>query len=591
MQNPKDTYTSLVTDYKAQLTKAQSALFTSSMIRLAVFLVGVIAIYFLWAQTRLVIGIVVAEIVLFLILVSRHNKLQYKRNFLQELIALNETELRVLNRDFHDLPSGEKFKNPLHAFSQDVDLFGRGSFFQYLNRTALESGTRKLAEFLTANDITEIPQKQEAVQELAGHLSWRQQFRATAALVKADYDAKEILSWLKNYSSFMPKLMRWVPNSYTGISLVAFVLAYLDLIPGNVVAWLFFIGLGISGIYVKKVNDLWANASKMQSTFEQYHKLMLLLEKQEFQSVYLQRQQVKIKSQKAKASAVIEQFSKMLGILDQRSNMLMGIIINSFFLSDLRQCYNIERWIEANAGEVANWFEVIAFFDAQNSLGNFSFNHPNYAFAKITKASQTLEAKRLSHPLLDPKKAVPNDFSIKNEQFFIITGANMAGKSTFLRTVSLAIVMSNTGLPICAPEASYHPIKLITSMRTSDSLTDDESYFFSELKRLQFIVNAIKADTYFIILDEILKGTNSTDKAIGSRKFIEKLVASNSTGIIATHDLSLCEAAEDLEPVKNYYFDAQIINDELFFDYTFKKGICQNMNASFLLRKMNIIDA
>ena len=128
-------------------------------------------------------------------------------------------------------------------------------------------------------------------------------------------------------------------------------------------------------------------------------------------------------------------------------------------------------------------------------------------------------------------------------------------------------------------------------MRTSDSLTDDESYFFSELKRLQFIVNAIKTDTYFIILDEILKGTNSTDKAIGSRKFIEKLVASNSTGIIATHDLSLCEAADDLEPVKNYYFDAQIINDELLFDYTFKKGICQNMNASFLLRKMNIIDA
>ncbi|MEE3225166.1 MAG: DNA mismatch repair protein MutS, partial [Bacteroidota bacterium] len=121
--------------------------------------------------------------------------------------------------------------------------------------------------------------------------------------------------------------------------------------------------------------------------------------------------------------------------------------------------------------------------------------------------------------------------------------------------------------------------------------TDDESYFFSELKRLQFIVNAIKTDTYFIILDEILKGTNSTDKAIGSRKFIEKLVASNSTGIIATHDLSLCEASDELEDVKNYYFDAQIINDELFFDYTFKKGICQNMNASFLLRKMQIIDA
>jgi DNA mismatch repair ATPase MutS len=166
----------------------------------------------------------------------------------------------------------------------------------------------------------------------------------------------------------------------------------------------------------------------------------------------------------------------------------------------------------------------------------------------------------------------------------------MAGKSTFLRTVSLQIVMANVGLPVCAKQVSYNPIKLITSMRTTDSLTDDESYFFSELKRLRFIVDEIKTDRYFIVLDEILKGTNSTDKAIGSRKFVEKLIASKATGIIATHDLSLCDAANDLPQVKNYYFDAEIIDDELHFDYRFKKGICQNMNASFLLKKMQIVD-
>jgi DNA mismatch repair ATPase MutS len=165
----------------------------------------------------------------------------------------------------------------------------------------------------------------------------------------------------------------------------------------------------------------------------------------------------------------------------------------------------------------------------------------------------------------------------------------MAGKSTFLRTISLHIVMANVGLPVCASSSSYTPVKLITSMRTSDSLTDDSSYFFSELTRLKFIVDAIIKEPYFIILDEILKGTNSTDKAIGSRKFVEKLVAGNATGIIATHDLSLCEISEELSDVKNYYFDAEIVNDELYFDYKFKEGICQNMNASFLLKKMEII--
>ena len=569
----------------------QALLLSSSMIRLVVFLIGVAAIYFLWGNTRVILAIIVAEIALFLFLVSRHSQLKYKRDFLQEMIAINKTELQVLDRDFYDLPDGDTFKNPVHEFSQDIDLFGRGSFFQYLNRTGLASGAQKLAALLTANDIDDIPQKQEAVKELAAQSDWRQEFRVTARLVKVNYDTRHILNWLKGYTNFVPKIMQWLPNVFTGISLILFVLAYLDLVPGSVVLYWFFAGLILNGFFVKKVNDLWDKAGKTQTTFEQYFKLMLLLEEQEFTSVYLKKEQDKVKSQKAKASAVIEQFSKMLGILDQRSNMLVGVFINSFFLSDLRQSYRIERWIALNADEVANWFEVIAFFDAQNSLANFSFNHPDYAFAEIKKGKHTLTAKALAHPLIDPKKAVANDFDIDSEQFFIITGANMAGKSTFLRTVSLSIVMSNAGLPICAKEAVYDPIKLITSMRTSDSLTDDESYFFSELKRLQFIVNAIKTDTYFIILDEILKGTNSTDKAIGSRKFIEKLVASNSTGIIATHDLSLCEAADELEDIKNYYFDAQIINDELFFDYTFKKGICQNMNASFLLRKMQIIDA
>jgi len=169
----------------------------------------------------------------------------------------------------------------------------------------------------------------------------------------------------------------------------------------------------------------------------------------------------------------------------------------------------------------------------------------------------------------------------------------MAGKSTFLRTVSLAVVMTNIGLPVCARSFEYSPIKLITSMRTSDSLTDDSSYFFSELKRLKFIVDEINpkasGENYFIILDEILKGTNSTDKAIGSKKFVQKLVTSNSTGIIATHDLSLCEIEKELSEVKNYYFDAEIINDELHFDYKLKDGVCKNMNASFLLKKMEIV--
>jgi DNA mismatch repair ATPase MutS len=330
--------------------------------------------------------------------------------------------------------------------------------------------------------------------------------------------------------------------------------------------------------------------SKIQDTFHQYHFLLGLLEQEKFSSEILKKNQSLIHSEKKKASAIFKEFSKAIDDLDQRNNMLFGIFANGFLLWDLRQSYKLEKWISAYRQNVKKWFEVIEFTDAYNSLGNFVFNHPAYVFPKIINEKGGISTTKLAHPLLDPKKRIANDFAIDDEEFFIITGANMAGKSTFLRTVSLQIVMSNIGLPVCAEACSYSPIKLITSMRTSDSLSDDESYFFSELKRLKFIVDEIKTDRYFIILDEILKGTNSSDKAIGSKKFIRKLVNSNSTGIIATHDLSLCEITSELSQVKNHYFDAEIINDELYFDYKFKDGICQNMNASFLLRKMEIVD-
>ena len=231
----------------------------------------------------------------------------------------------------------------------------------------------------------------------------------------------------------------------------------------------------------------------------------------------------------------------------------------------------------------------MAFFDAQNSLANFHFNHPKFVFPEITSGKEAICGVGLGHPLLHVEKRVDNHFNINKEAFYIVTGANMAGKSTFLRTVSLSIVMANCGLPVCATSFKYTPIKLITSMRSTDSLTEDESYFYSELKRLKFIVDAIKESDYFIILDEILKGTNSKDKAIGSKKFVEKLSKSKSTGIIATHDVSLCELESELTAVENYYFDAEISEDELHFDYALKKGVCKNMNASFLLKKMEIV--
>ncbi len=590
MNHTSDFYKLQIEINSEELQKIKRKLALSSTIRLIVFLAACFAVYFFFGNTKVVIAAIVLTIIAFIYLVSKHSGLQYKRDLKKALIAQNETELEVLDRVFHHLPSGEKYKDPLHFYSQDIDLFGRGSFFQYLNRTALESGSDFLSKLFTENKIDSIPKKQQAIIELSEMPKWRQRFSAIASLVKTEVSAAEVTDWLKKYQLFVPKWIKPVSLVFSLVSLGLIVFNYLDLVSGYAVAGWFFLGLAISGRYLKKVNDLSSNTSKIQSTFEQFHKLILEIETENFSSELLSEKRNLVVNATIKASSVLKKFAKHLDALDQRSNMLIGVIANGFMLRDLRQSYNIEQWIKAHKESVPVWFDAIIFFDAYNSLGNFGFNHPTYVFPKINDDVPVLKVKGAGHPLLKEATMVRNDFQINSEEFFIVTGANMAGKSTFLRTVSLQIVMGNIGLPVCAEKAEYSPIKLITSMRTTDSLTDDESYFFSELKRLKFIVDEIKTDRYFIILDEILKGTNSTDKAIGSRKFVEKLVASNSTGIIATHDLSLCVASEELPEVKNYFFDARIENDELFFDYTFKPGICQNMNASFLLKKMRIVD-
>jgi ABC-type multidrug transport system fused ATPase/permease subunit len=593
MSPPLQFYISEKQLFTNELAIVNRKLRTSGVIRLIFAGLLIFGIYYFYTITEVVIPLIVVGIIVFIFLVSKHSDLDRRRSKLKALIEINETEINALSGNSESLAAGREFEDDSHDYSYDIDLFGNGSFFQYLNRTVIASGKRLLANMLISNDTFEIVEKQEAIKELSGKSKWRQNFSATGSLVAVDIKASQILSWLTNHKSFVPKSMRLLPLLFSGVSLVVFILNYLNIIPLSVTTLWFFVGVGITGIYIKRINDFYLNASKAKETFKQYHQLLDLIEREEFTSRLLKSKQEEIKKESKKASEIFLQFSKMLDAFDQRNNMLVGVVANAFALRDLRLCYKIEAWIDTYEDQVAHWFDVISFFDAQNSLANFVFNHPENCFPEIVSSKFVIESKKLGHPLISKDKRVDNNFSIQGTDFFIITGANMAGKSTFLRTVSLSIIMANAGLPVCANSFRYSPIKLITSMRTSDSLTDDESYFFSELKRLKKIIESVqlteKPGDYFIILDEILKGTNSTDKAIGSRKFVERLVKLGAMGIIATHDLSLCEISKDLSEVKNHYFDAEIIDNELYFDYTFKDGICKNMNASFLLKKMEII--
>ncbi|SIQ18823.1 MutS-related protein [Maribacter ulvicola] len=590
MNNLEEFYAQKVKDFETQIEALNKKLFTFSILRLLIFLGTIAAVYFASVSAKYVIGVLCVGIPLFLFLVSKYTNLKHQKAKMTALKDINEVELQVLNRDFSKLPNGKEFADDIHFFSQDIDLFGEGSFYQISNRTKLAEGSLLLADIYKENAINDIQEKQEAIAEIGEQVDWRQEFSAMAALTKTETSTHTIATWLKNYTSFVPKAMKFIPLVFSIMSVAIFVAYFLDYLPESVLITWLVLGMIIVGLYTKKVTNLGQSATKMKSTFDQYNQLLAMIEKTEFTSDLLKKRKANILSNGEQNSKVLKKFASLLSNLDRNNNLVYLIFANGFFLRSLTDCLAVEKWIEEHGKSVEAWFNTIAFFDAYNSLGNFAFNHPKFTYPTITNDGVVLNSKNAGHPLLDPKKSILNDITIAGGQFFIITGANMAGKSTFLRTVSLQIMMANVGLPVCAESVSYSPIKLITSMRTTDSLTDDESYFFSELKRLRYIVDEIQTDRYFIVLDEILKGTNSTDKALGSRKFVERLVKSKSTGIIATHDLSLCEVADEYEAVKNHYFDAEIIDNELHFDYTFKNGICQNMNASFLLKKMGIIE-
>ena len=572
-----------------ELHKIKIKLTNLSVLRLLVFFFTLFGIYFSLGNPTIVTIITIVGVGIFSFLLSRYLKIKEKKKLVLCKISINKTEIRVLEGDFSFLPEGKEFLDSNHFFSHDIDLFGRHSFFQYINRTSTEIGTAELAKIISKNNILSIDKKQEVIKELSKKVKWRQHFTALASLVKTEYSSKVIVRYIQDYKAVFSKLVLPLPVLFSIVSSLLIGLVSFQMISYTLLLLWFIIGLVVTAIFFKRTEAIYANAGKSKTIFKQYHLLLQEIENGNFSSEILQEKQEIIQSENLKASAIFMKFSKILDAFDQRNNVLIFILGNAFFLRDLRNAVKVETWIHTYNHTVKKWFEVIAFFDAGNSLANFCFNHSDYTFPELVKENSIIQAIQLGHPLLKSEKRIDNNFTISDNQFFIVTGANMAGKSTFLRTVSLSIVMANCGLPVCAESFKYAPRRLITSMRTTDSLSEDESYFYSELKRLKFIVDTIEVKDYFIILDEILKGTNSKDKAIGSKKFIEKLIKSKSTGIIATHDVSLCDLENEFSDIKNYYFDAEITESELHFDYTLKNGICKNMNASFLLEKMKII--
>ena len=535
-----------------------------------------------------------AAIILFLFLIKKNIELEKSKKKIQVLKKLVDDELLALNHQFLHFKNGSGFLNTAHFFSYDLDLFGEGSLFQFINRTATVSGEHKLAGWLIKPAIRkdEIAGKQEAVRELSQIPEWRLNFLAEGQMFEETSQVHdEILSWaglelkLQNAA-----VIKWLLKVIPLLTLISIIPAATGIT--NLFLWFMILAQWVLLYYFRKnITRYFSFFGQKSGLLAKYMQLLQFIEDKKFQAGLLCELQNKVKKP-VSVSKIFHQLKNLVEQFEYRQNILVGVALNSVLLWDIRCVYRLWNWHNQHRQKLANWLEVIAETDALISLANFTNNHPDFNFPEIQEGVFTFQAVKMGHPLLHKNKRVCNDFEINGcAKVMIITGANMAGKSTFLRTVGVNLILARTGAPVCAENMVFTPIEIYTNMRTTDSLLKDESYFFAELKRIKGVLDWLrKGERIFVILDEMLKGTNSVDKLNGSKELIRKLVELKSVSLVATHDLKLSEMEDEFpQQVFNKCFEIRIENEDLVFDYKLSDGVTKTMNATFLMKKMGII--
>lgn len=590
------TYQQIIQETELKLQNARKHIRNISILRVALFVEVVVCTILFWSDGWLKLALfTVIPIIVFIWLVQIHNKWFYWKDYYKKKIAINQQEIRALQYDFSDFDNGEEYIDPAHLYTYDLDVFGNRSLFQYINRTSTPIGKQCLANWLNNHleKKEEIEQRQEAISELSGKVDFRQKFRILGSLFNGKpSDISEIKEWGNSPIVYRKHaLLRILPATIGIINLLCIGSSLLGILPGSICGLVFAAFTVFSSVFSKGIIKIQAIYGKKLQILSTYAAQILITEKEEMHSPALQKIKAELSSHNETASQVVHRLNKLMNALDQRSNLLINLVLNGLLFWELRQVMQIEKWKVAYASDLTRWIEAIGEMDAYCALGTFAYNHPNYIFPRITEGAFNLQAKALGHPLMDRDKCVRNGIDIEKRPFFIIiTGANMAGKSTYLRTVGVNYLLACIGAPVWADQMEIYPARLLTSLRTSDSLPDNESYFFAELKRLKLIIDKLKSgEELFIILDEILKGTNSTDKQKGSFALIKQFMSMDANGIIATHDLLLGTLVDSFpQNIRNYCFEADITDNELHFSYQMRPGVAQNMNACFLMKKMGI---
>lgn len=593
---PDEYYQKQIDHYTARLKQIKKRRNLITLAKLLTFGYMIFLIYLLInhsTQPLLLLGI--GAILVFIFLTLWDSQIIYRQHLIEELLRINTLESDYLAGNFSALDQGERFNDPAHPYAHDLDLFGEDSLFQHLNRTVTFSGTQKLVSWLLSlsKDPEVIHSRQQAAEELCAEPEWCQHFRAAGALHPTQALDAVILTSGPTESPFFSKhstvrLILWIANT---IVIVSWAVTSFTPLPFSISLVLSLLQLSALALYIKKINAYHQRLNLFLKTISNYLPLVRLIHDQSFRSPYLQKIRHSLFTPESNSLQALTQLHRIQNSLDQRGNIVIAFILNGLYLKDFHTLLRLDHWRKKYGPDIETWTDVLSEADALISMANYRFNHPAYCLPVICQ-DRLLDTEEIGHPLLKSERNVTNDFSIRSlHQIAIVTGANMAGKSTFLRTIGVNLILAQSGNVVCSRYFAFQPMTLFTSMRTTDSLSKDTSYFHAELLRLQQLVNiAQQEDKVFIILDEMLKGTNSVDKLNGSLAFLKRILSYPISGLVATHDLALGELADDFpEHFFNVCFEIVHSGSQITYDYKLHPGISSNMNASILLKQMGLI--
>jgi MutS domain V/MutS domain III len=550
----------------------------------------------------------------FIVAVNWYFRLKDRRLLWEKLVFVNSNEWAVLQDQPNKFPDGKAFL-PEVIYGDDLDIYGPLSVFHALNRTTTLHGTEALAGWLRQPLLSPeaIRERQKAVKGMADQAGIRRLLTAKGLLAGGEgsgggvsspdkaADLRMLTDWLNTAPRVYPLI--WLRVLIGVLTVVNVVLLFYAMSGGSYSPVLYSIGITwlIRGYFSKYIQQQHQLIGRKQGVLEQYADILSVFSEVDAggsaagdpsaigRSALLEE----LRRQAQEAHGAIRKLSRLTSFFDQRLNLLVFSILNSLAFYDLQCMVALERWKVRYRAKLPAWIGAVGTIEALNSLATFAFNHPDHVYPTVREGERLfIEAAQLSHPLIPANRRVANDFRIgMEEKLILVTGSNMSGKTTFLRTIGVNLLLAQCGSPVCATSFSFTPMQLLTSLRISDSLQEQTSYFMAELKKLQQIVGFLETGPpALVLIDEILRGTNSEDKTYGSEHFARKLVEYRCLALFATHDLALGALESELPgKVANFCFESVIENGDLYFNYRLQRGIARNRNASFLMKKMGII--